>query len=861
MAEAALSFAVQKLGQLVIEKVGFIQGVEGQLKWLKDELEMMQCLLKDAAEKQGDDERIRKWVSDIRDLAQDADDAIETFVLRVDAPRMSRGLLGRFAYLPRHAYHLNRVGEEIERIRAGLEALDKRRERYGIERTGPEEPVFVRRSKDVEWRRRLSPWQKDKHVVGMEGDVDLLLRRAILEERDGLSVAGIVGMGGIGKSTLARVVYNHAAVAERFERRGWVCISSEFKEKEMIKELVVQLAEPTEDKLKIVETMEKMEVPSLREMLQRCLMGRRYLIVVDDVWEQGHWKSLASALPCQDQPSRLLLTSRSRDITKPAQYVHGMKILDSHTSWQLFLSKAFGDNNDGQCPQDLENIGRKILRKCNGLPLAITVVGGLLAEQRQTESEWEKVLKGMNSYSGRGDENSVSAILELSYHNLPPQLKSCFLCMGFFNEDATIRVEKLVQVWIAQGLVVQNEAGEEETMEEIARRYLDELINRNMVQVKEMSTDNRVKTCNIHDLLRELSITKAKEEINFEILRDGDSRSLDKPRHRVIYYEKESFVYSNDRNKRLRSLFFRGGSYINACSTTPSHWKSFELLRILDFEDFGLKKLPDAIGSLVGLRHLGLRNNHIKKLPSSLGHLKNLEVLDVSKNYFVKVPSAIWNMDNLRHLYMSFFIFDAPLKKSALNYLQTLNYILIYHWMPDHPRHMTNLRKLGIELDRDSDVMKLCTTSLAMLDNLVCLNLRWYGFRRVMPLDGLGTLHRLTQLKLHGELAMLPSAGNFPPNISYLSLVRTHLDEDPTPVLEKLPKLLHLKLNDAYVGSKMVVSDDGFPRLRVLCLRSMLRLRNIKVGKGGLPQIERFETNECHDLLVPEKLRCMSISL
>ncbi|KAI3462404.1 hypothetical protein Pfo_019067 [Paulownia fortunei] len=660
--------------------------------------------------------------------------------------------------------------------------------------------VFSRRLQDVEWRRRLSPWQKDKHVVGLEGDVELLLQKAILEEREGLSIASIVGNGGIGKSTLARIVYNHAAVADRFDRRAWVCVSSEFKQKEIIKELVLQLLEPTEDKLKILETMEKLKVPNLQHMLHQRLQGTRYFVVLDDVWEDAHWESLASAFPCEDKASRLLVTSRSRDITKYAGYVHEMKILDPRKSWQLFLKKVFIDNIDGECPQELENIGKKILKKCNGLPLAITVVGGLLVKRTKAESEWEKVLKGMNSHLGRG-RSSVSAILELSYHNLPPQLKSCFWCLGFFKEDATIRAEKLVQVWIAEGLVPQEEVGGEETMEEIARSYLDELINRNMVQVKEMSTNDRVKSCYIHDLLRELSITKAKEEISFEILREGNSQSSDKCRHRVIYCNSERFISSTNSNKRLRSLFFHGADNI-ACS--PSYWKSFELLRVLDFEDFGLKKLPDTIGVLIGLRYLGLRNNHIRKLPSSLGLLKNLKVLDIAKNCFVIVPSVIWKLDSLRHLYMLYFIFMAPLKINTPKNLQTLTYIPIAQWMPEHPTQMTSLRKLGIELDADSDVMKLCT-SLAMLENLVCLNLRWLGFRRMAPLDGLGILHRLTQLKLHGELTLLPSASNFPPNLSYLSLVRTRLNEDPMPILEKLPKLLYLQLNDAYAGSKMVI--------------------------------------------------------
>ncbi|KAK6136325.1 hypothetical protein DH2020_029946 [Rehmannia glutinosa] len=788
MAEVAILSTVTKLGDLLIQKVGFLHGVEEQVTWMKDELQRMQCFLKDAAEKQANDERIRNWISDIRDVTQDADDVIETFILKVDTPKSTGGLLSRCRYLPNHLYHLNKVGKEIETIRARLEDIERSRDRFGIRNLGEGMVLPSGRLEDVEWRRRLAHWQKDKHVVGLKEDVELLLGKAVFDERKDLSVATIVGMGGSGKSTLARIVYNHGDVAAGFDRRAWVCVSSDFRPKEIIKQLVLQLLEPAEDKLKVVETMEKLEVPSLQQMLHQRLQGKRYFIVLDDVWEDAHWEFLASAFPHEDKTSRLLLTSRSRDIASCAQYVHEMKTLDPNQSWELFLNKAFIDNNDGKCPKELESIGREILRKCNGLPLAITVVGGLLAKQRQSKTGWEKVLKEMNSHLGRSG-SSVSATLELSYHNLPPQLKSCFLCLGFFKEDAAIRAEKLVQVWIAEGLIP--EGGGEETMEDIARSYLDELINRNLVQVNDMSKDDRVKTCHVHDLLRELSIRKAKEEISFEILtEEANSQSLNKPRHRAVYYNRERvMVYSKNQNKHLRSVFFYGtGDFAG----TPSYWTSFELLRVLDFEDFGLRVLPDAIGGLIGLRYLGLRNNWIRELPSSLGLLINLEVLDIALNHYVKVPNVIWKMDSLRHLYMSKKIqSDTPLKFDTLKNLQTLTVIPVAQWTPDHPAQMTSLRKLGICLKEDSDVTKLCA-SLAMLENLVCLNLRKNGFFGRLPrsLDGLGVLHRVTQLKLQGKMTTLPSANNSPPNLTRLTLVRTKLDQDPMPVLEKLPVIV-----------------------------------------------------------------------
>ncbi|KAL0303012.1 UNVERIFIED_CONTAM: putative disease resistance protein [Sesamum radiatum] len=850
MAEAAVSFAVETLGNLAIQKVAFLQGVEGQVNWLKDELKRMQSFLKDAAEKQINNVSIRDWISEIRELAQDAEDVINSFILKVETPRRSRGLLGRCACFPEHVYHLDQLGQEIENIRDRLQAIESSRKRYGIEDLGGGTTLLMPRRSEVVEKRQLSPWQRDKDVVGLEEDVEQILQRAVVQEWEDLSVATIVGMGGLGKSTLAREVYNHPDLVARFECRAWVVVSREFNPKEIMKSLMLQLVEQQKQR-EILEIMEKSDLQNIMHMLHQQLMGKRFFIVLDDIWQEEAWESLSGAFPCQDRASRLLLTSRNRDIPKHARYVHDLQLLDPDKSWQLFLKKAFINNTDGKCPKDLENIGREILRKCNGLPLAITVVGGVLVKQRQSESEWERVLNGLNSHLGRSG-SSVSAILELSYQDLPPQLKSCFLCLGFFKEDAVIRVTKLVNLWIAEGLVSQ-EGEETEMLEEIARSYLDELINRNMVQVKEWGKFDRVKNCYVHDLLRKLSITKAKEEINFEILRQGKSQHLDKPRHRAIYCGTESFIHSP--STRLRSLFVHGAGKVY---DSPSYWKSFGLLKVLDFEDFDLKNLPDTIGALTLLRYLGLRNTKIKELPSSLGRLKNLEVLDIAKNNGMEVPDILWKMASLRHLYMSEIRCQLPLRIDTLNNLQTLTWVPADSCTLEHLPHMTSLRKLGIELRINSDVGKLCT-ALAVLENLVCLKLRGPDSLCTPSLDRLSLLHSLTQLKLDVFMTKLPDATNFPPNLSYLSLHGTLLEEDPMPVLQELPKLLYLKMFDAYYGEVMEISQKGFPKLKLLSLHCLLELRNIEVGRGAMPELKRLEIYKCPHLeSLPKELRFMT---
>lgn len=837
-AEAAVSFAVEMLGNLLIEKAVFLQGVEGQVKWLKCELRRMQCLLKDAGEKQSHDSRIRNWISEIRDVAQDAQDAIEMFILNVESAGSSRGPLEKCACFPDRVYHLSKVGEAIESIKVRLGDIEKGRLAYGIDGGG-----LSRRSDEVELRRRVAHWQSDKDVVGLERDVEVLLEKVILDGREGLSVAAVEGMGGIGKSTLARMVYNHIAVADAFECRAWVVVSSEFTPEDVIRQIMMQLRVSYDGGLTAVEAMpdklRRQEI--LKEKLFEYLLGKTYFIVLDDVWEQTHWEALESAFPDHDIGGRLLLTSRNQVITKYTGYVHKMKLLGPKQSNELFLKKAFIDNSDGKLPEELESIGVDILRKCNGLPLAITMTGGILLKQPRSKSGWEKVLNELNSHLDRsGGKICVSSILELSYQNLPPELKACFLCFAFFKEDAIIRASKLVHIWVAQDLVPHEVVGRKETMEDIARGYLDELINRNMVQVKE-SKDNRVKTCHVHDLLRSLSIRKAKEEINFEIISDeGSPHSLDKPRHRAVLYSRsrEDFVFSITRNQHLRTLFIHGSEFIIRGGPS-SYWKSFELLKILYFEDCELEKLSIAVGGLIGLRYLGFGNSIIWKLPDSLSKLKNLQVLD-SRNSVIKLYKLILKMDGLRHLYAHSIVSDMPLNLETIKNLQTLCWFVLNDSNLEQVTQMTGLCKLGAYMDEVTDVGKVLT-SLAKLENLVCLKLR----NCVRNLEGLGALHLVTQLRLDGWMRRLPSAGDFPPNLAYLSLIDTKLGKDPMSVIEKLPKLLYLKLRDSYRGEEMVISEGGFPRLREIYLEETVKLSNIRVGIGAMQEIKQFEICRC----------------
>lgn len=851
MGDAAVSSAVQILGNLLVEKVNFLQAVSGEVELLKDELTRMQSFLKSAAEKRRSDYGVRNWISDIRKVAYDAEDVIEIFILKVENARKSRGFLMRLSCFHSHVYNLNEVGEEIRSLRKRLEEIDKGRERYKITDLG-EGVDWTEIPDHVEWLRRSSPTAEGKHVVGFQKDLETLLAKAILDERkdpfanetrkSALSSATIMGMAGIGKSTLARMVYNHFAVVDHFDERAWVVVSSECRPREIMKDLILQLLDPSEDKLKMLEIMKELKAPPLQRMVNERLRGKRYLIVLDDVWEDAHWASLVDAFPNDDKGSRLLLTSRSGVSTEYHRYTHRTETLDVDASLNLLLKKSLTDYTDEvEFPEELKVVGGKILEKCGGLPLAINVVGALLLKVEQSKRGWEKVLEGIKYYLGR--QGSVSDILELSYQNLPPQLKPCFLCLAFFNDNTNIPAKKLKNIWIAQGFIQKE--GEDQTVEAIATRYLDELINWNMIQVKDLTKDqDQIKNCQVHDLIHELSIMKAEEEMGFEVIRgEGNSdHPSEKPRHRALHCGGRFIDGKNNRNKHLRCLFIYG--YAGVVIRPSSYWKAFELLRVLEMEGCtSLITLPEAIGAFVGLRYMGLRATQITKLPLSFRKLKNLQILQLPRD--MVAPSFIWEMTSLRHINALPTWPKAPPKMIILKSLHTVKHLLLGSKSSNLEllAEMNNLCYLGIVMDASVDVNKLFS-SFQTLGKLVRLSLTWHDGSSNM--DGLGSLPHITRLKLHGQMSRLPTS--FPPNLSHLTLKGSILDEDPMPLLEKLPRLSYLSLFKAYLGQHMVISDHCLPTLKVLVLRQLSEVSSIQVGEGAMAKLKRFEITSCPDL-------------
>ncbi|KAL7259331.1 hypothetical protein ACSBR1_005260 [Camellia fascicularis] len=296
-------------------------------------------------------------------------------------------------------------------------------------------------------------------------------------------------MGGLGKTTIAQKLYNSSSVRDKFECKGWVSVSKDYNIQDLLRRTIKSFKTPTaKDELEMLENMGKED---LEGRLHELLKESRYLVVIDDVWDTDAWASLRRALPDNKKGSKVIITTRIKLVANSSgerKFVHELPFLQEEESWELFCKKVFPDydgvdDKTNRCPPSLEELARDMVRKCRGLPLAIVVLGGLLS--RKHPDEWPKLqgrfwqhVSGDNFESH--DATHVKQILALSFNNLPHHLKSCFLYLGLFPEDFEIDTVRLIRLWVAEGCV-QKAKGE--TLEETTAEYLNELIDRNLIQV------------------------------------------------------------------------------------------------------------------------------------------------------------------------------------------------------------------------------------------------------------------------------------------------------------------------------------------------------------------------------------------
>ncbi|KAF5754039.1 putative virus X resistance protein-like, coiled-coil [Helianthus annuus] len=328
---------------------------------------------------------------------------------------------------------------------------------------------------------------KEDKVVGFDVETREILDTLVGDQKK-LDVISIVGMGGLGKTTLAKRAYYDSYVTYHFYIRGWVTVSQTYQKLDLLLSLC--------NSLSIKPGAGEENIGKLCELIYKRLKGKRYLIVIDDIWSAEAWNEIRICFPDDNLGSRILVTSRLMNVAsniKPDSPIHRLRFLTVEESWDLLQQKVFAEN--GTCPVNLQETGKQIAERCRGLPLAILVISGLLAKSEKSVEFWSQVLDSMGSYIVSDSEQCMNT-LSLSYNHLPQHLKSCFLYFGAFKEDFEIDVRKLMWLWVAEGFV-------KPCTDNVAEEYLIDLIDRSLVIADKKRSDGGVKVCRVHDLLHD----------------------------------------------------------------------------------------------------------------------------------------------------------------------------------------------------------------------------------------------------------------------------------------------------------------------------------------------------------------------
>nr|XP_016465454.1 PREDICTED: putative late blight resistance protein homolog R1A-10 [Nicotiana tabacum] len=695
----------------------------------------------------------------------------------------------------------------------------------------------------------------NEEIVGFK-DVIEKLRDQLIKGTRGRDVISISGMPGLGKTTLAYRLYSDRLVVSHFDIRAQCCVSQEYSRKNL---LLVILRDVIGKDSKSRESCADHE---LADELRRVLLSKRYLVLLDDVWEASAWDDLIGCFQDTNNGSRIIVTTRNNEVANYARFRSdplSLRMFNDDESWELLRKKVFGEE---RCPPLLNNIGQQIAKKCGRLPLSIALVGGILAETEKKEECWEQVGNNLVPHI-HGDSRSI---IEHSYRILPYHIKLCFLYFGAFLEDSVINVSKLTRMWISEGFI---KCFEGKSLEDIAEGYLGNLIGRNLVMGTKRSIGGKIKACRIHDLLHDFCKERAKKEnLLLWIKRDQNTRQFS---HRMsIYGERYHTEERSSCWSHVDSIILHYNCLVVG---TVSHiFRSFKFLKVLDLEFTSIGSFPS---DLVYLRYFAATwesgYSAAKAWKSSISSFTanrwNLETLILKGARGRKLPPiTLCEMVKLRHLHIyecKFTIKNAEeyLENCKTLYdLRTLSYPCFSCVLDVEMilRNTPNLRELRCQVHG---------TKFYYRENFQRQTEKYYVLNFPAQLEMLQISRKSS---FHIDENTLPFCISSP-NLKNLRLEKFHLHPRHFSAIASLQNLKVLKLKYILSGSikwkvsngeflqlevlelddlrigGWIVEDDAFPNLQHLILLECKSLKEIPSCFGDISSLKSIKVEECNE--------------
>ncbi|CAN6701463.1 unnamed protein product [Malus baccata var. baccata] len=861
MAESAVKFLLDKVAPFFENDLQLLGGVREEIVYLRGELERMTAFLRVADAFEESDEEVKVWVRQVRDIAHDSEDVLDEFTL-LHAHDHGKGLyssIHRFSCCIKNMKSQYRISAELQginsRIRKISEVHRRLRHKFNMAEQGSGSSTAGQTWED---HRSDALLLEKTDIVGIDEPIKQVVGW-LVTGGSGREVVSVAGMGGLGKTTLAKQVYDAAEVKKYFKVRAWITVTQSFKLGELLVDMIQQLHKAI--RRPVPEGTNNMNNNQLKTMIKAFLQKRRYLIVLDNVWDMCGWATLKYALPNNTCGSRVILTTRKADVASTTSKESGGRVfnlepLPQLESWELLCKKTFQGNS---CPPHLEEVSKSILRKCEGLPLAIVAVSGVLATKDKSRiDEWDMVGHSLGAeMEGNGKLKDLKKVLSLSFNDLPFYLKSCFLYLSIFPEDHQIERMRLVRLWMAEGFI---EAKQGKTLEDVAEDYLNELLNRSMIQAAETTTEGRVKSFRVHYLFREIISSKIRDQNFVTVAKEQNIPWPNKVR-RLSMHTSLQYLQKNMSASQLRSLFMFGVTENPLLQTIfPG---GFRLLNVLDLQSSPLNVFPVDVVNLFFLKYLSLKGTRVKTIPRFIGKLQNLETLDLKHSLVTELPVEILKLQHLRHLlvYRYEFIpngflhskygFKVLSNIGALTCLQKLCFIKANQDGGAILRELgklIQLRRLGIVHMRKQDGKALCS-SIEKLTKLHALSITSVEEDEIIDLQHISSPPLLLQrLYLRGRLDTLPHWISSLHSLVKLHLKWSRLKDNPLVFLQYLPILLHLELSQVFEGDTLCFEAGGFKKLKHLGIDEFDELRCIEVQVGAMLSVEKLSITHCKSL-------------
>ncbi|TYG70673.1 hypothetical protein ES288_D05G332400v1 [Gossypium darwinii] len=645
--EAFLSASIEVLLDRIVS-AAVLRLIKGKkleavlLNKLKPTLMSVKAVLDDAENKQIANPNVKSWTDELKDAVYDAEDLLDeisTEALRnkIESEYQTTHMKQVSSFFSSLNPFKDGAQSKLEEIIGRLDNLLNQKQILGLKENSEGEKAFQ--------RTPATSLVDESDVCGRDDEKEEIMKLLDPQNlpKNQVDVIPIVDMGGLGKTTLSQLIYNDPRVDKWFHPKAWVCVSEEFDALKLTKTILEETKYNCDG---------NQNLNQLQLKLKEQLLGKKYLIILDDVWNENYavWEQLSIPFKFGAQNSKIIVTTRNEsvaDIMRTIPTYH-LKTLSNDDCWTLFAKHAFVGTTPSTHP-DLKAIGEAIVKRCNGLPLAAKTLGGLLRWKLDAD-EWNKILHS-KFWDIPNTASNILPALTLSYHYLPSHLKRCFAYCSIFPKDYEFEKEELIQLWMAKGLLqLSKDNGDPE---ELGNEYFKDLRLRSFFQQSKGE-----KSCFVmHDLISDLAKSVTGEFICRLEGSGGSCVITEKTRHlsnvQEIYDVRQKFQ-SLPKAKGLRTFInvkssFHGVFVSNVLMHDLLIKSSLRVLSLAGYKN--INELPEDIGSLKHLRNLNLSGTSIKRLPNSLCTLYNLQALTLyGCSDLVKLPRYIGRLINMLYL-------------------------------------------------------------------------------------------------------------------------------------------------------------------------------------------------------------------